>query len=319
MGVVVAPGMRGTATEKIVQVTDRVAASLAYLLYGLLVVLLIRGGYELFREKRVHVVTKVLVGVGAATAAAVAAPALHGRLPPIAAVILTVAAVVAVVPAAWAALRAPHTRAVSVVLMLLGVAAIARLGAWEVALAAWERTSTPLMRFARGLASAGVVFEGIAQLVAAAWLGTRARLWGQLASSLAIVAAFALTWGALRELHADTPKWQAVLHTALADAAAPPIPAALGPIATFLASAAILLAIVAAAQPGQVAAIVVALALALISRGALDAPLRALSAIAAAVWLTVAWIDERAMWRALIETRKQRIADGASDREANGA
>jgi hypothetical protein len=319
MGVIVAPGMRGTATEKVVEVTDRVAASLAYLMYGLVVALLIRGGYELLRNHRVHVVVRVLVGAGAATAAAMAAPALHARLPPVASVILTVAAIVAIAPAAWSAVRAPHTRAVSVVLLLLAIAAFARLGAWELALAAWERTSTPLLKFARGLATAGVVFEGLAQLVAAAWLGTRAKLWGQLLSSLAIVAAFVITWRGMLELHADTPKWQAVLHTALADAAAPPIPPGLAPIATFLASAALLLALVAAAQPGQVAAIVCAMALALISRGALDAPLRALSGIAAAVWIVVAWIDDRAMWRALIDTRKRRIAEGASDREANGA
>ncbi len=319
MGVVIAPGMRGTAPEKIVQATDRVAASLSYLLYGLVIASLIRGGYELLRTKRAPIVVRALIGLGAATAAAMAAPALHARLPSIAAVILTIAAVVAIVPAAWTAVRAPHTRAVSVVLMLLAVAALARLGAWELALAAWERTSTPLLRVARGLATGGVVFEGLAQLVAAAWLGTRAKLWGQLMSSAAIVAALMLTWGGMQELHSDTAKWQAVLHTALADAAAPPIPHGLTPIATFFAAASVLLALVAAAQPGQVAAIVCAMALALISRGALDAPLRALTGIAAAVWITVAWGDDRAMWRQLIDARKTRVAEGTPDREANGA
>ena len=46
MGMVIAPGMRGTATEKIVQATDRIAGTLAYVLYGLVIALLIRGGYE---------------------------------------------------------------------------------------------------------------------------------------------------------------------------------------------------------------------------------------------------------------------------------
>ncbi len=319
MGILIAPGMRGTATEKIVQATDRIAGTLAYVLYGLVIALLIRGGYELLRSKRVNIVVRTLVGVGAASAAALAAPALHGRLQSGVAVALTLAAVLAIVPAAWTAVRAPHTRAVSVVLMLLAVSALLRLGAWELALGAWERTSTTWLRAARGFATGGVVFEGLAQLVAAAWLGTRAKLWGQLMSSLAIVTAFAITWQGMQELHTDTAKWQAVLHTALADAAAPPIPHGLTPIATFLASASVLLALVAAAQPGQVAAIVCAMALALISRGALDAPLRALTGIAAAVWITVAWSDDRAMWRQLIDTRKLRVAEGATDREANGA
>jgi hypothetical protein len=54
---------------------------------------------------------------------------------------------------------------------------------------------------------------------------------------------------------------------------------------------------------------VATVSLALVSRGAFDAPLRALCAVAAAQWAALSSGDERAMWRALIDDRKRRLAD----------
>ena len=61
----------------------------------------------------------------------------------------------------------------------------------------------------------------------------------------------------------------------------------------------------------QVLALVATMALALVSRGAFDAPLRALCAVAAAQWAALACGDERAMWRTLIDDRKRRLAEDA--------
>jgi hypothetical protein len=58
-----------------------------------------------------------------------------------------------------------------------------------------------------------------------------------------------------------------------------------------------------------VPAITATLALALVSRGAFDVPLRALCAAAAAEWAVLACVDEKAMWRTLIEDRKGRLAE----------
>jgi hypothetical protein len=56
------------------------------------------------------------------------------------------------------------------------------------------------------------------------------------------------------------------------------------------------------------------MALALVSRGAFDAPLRALCAVVAAQWAALACVDERAMWRTLIDDRRKRlIEEGATD------
>ena len=315
-GVIVAPGLRGNARETVVVAGERIAGSLAFLLYGLLLALLIRGAFELVKNPRIHMVSRVVLVLGAGVTSAMAAPALHGKLPPVAAVVLSLGALVAVVPGAWNAVRAPHTRAVGVVLFVFALAALVRLVAWELD-SAGTHPERPLPRFVAVrdfLSNTGIVLEGIGQLAAAAWLGTRGRVLGQGLAAAAIAGAFALTWGVAQGIHAHAAPWQAVMHSALADVAS--IPAPLGAIATFLVCASILLALVAAVQHAQVAAVVCALALALVSRGAFDAPLRALAAVAAAMWLTVAMGDDRAMWRSLMDSRVRPAGNDGTNRRA---
>jgi hypothetical protein len=307
-GVLVAPGVRGNASEMVVVAADRVAAALAYFLVGLLVALVLWGATELVRARGVGIVARVaLIGAGAAVVA-MSAPGLGDRLPRNLAVCVASGAILAVIAGAYASARAPHTRAVAGVLFALAFAGITRLAAWALAEAASEQASVHLYGISRGLATAGVMFEALAQLVAVTWLGTRSKLTGQIGSMLALVGAFVLTWGAARGVHSDAAPWQAMLHTALADGPGIPAPYFDG-LATFLVPASLLLALVSAAQPKQVVALVATIALALVSRGALDAPLRALCAVAAAQWAALACSDERAMWRTLIEDRKRRLAD----------
>jgi hypothetical protein len=308
-GVLVAPGVRGNASESVVVAADRASAALAYFLVGLLVALVLWGATELVRARGIGVVPRVaLIGAGAAVVA-MSSPGLRERLPPGLAVLVVAGAIVAVIAGAYASARAPHTRAVAGVLFALAFAAITRLAAWELAQAASERASVHLYGISRALATAGVLFEAVGQLVAVTWLGTRSKLTGQIGSTLALLGAFVLTWGVARGVHADATPWQAMLHTALADAPGVPPPYGLDGVATFLVPASLLLALVSAAQPKQVVALVATIALALVSRGAFDAPLRALCAVAAAQWAALACSDERAMWRTLIDDRKRRLAD----------
>jgi hypothetical protein len=308
-GVLVAPGVRGNASETVVVAADRTADALAYFLVGLLVALVLWGATELVRARGMGVVPRVaLIGSGAAVVA-MSSPGLRERLPQGLAVLVVAGTIVAVIAGAYSSARAPHTRAIAGVLFALAFAGIARLAAWELAQAASERASVQLYGVSRGLATAGVMFEAFGQLVAVTWLGTRSKLTGQLGSTLALVGAFVLTWGVARGVHGDAAPWQAMLHTALADAPGVPPPYWLDGVATFLVPASLLLALVCAGQPNQVAALVATIALALVSRGSFDAPLRALCAVAAAQWAALACADERAMWRTLIDDRKRRLAD----------
>ncbi|MGD0525499.1 MAG: hypothetical protein ABSE49_10165 [Polyangiaceae bacterium] len=309
-GLLVAPGVRGNATEAVVVAADRSAAALAYFLLALLVALVIWAGRELVRAHDIPVAARAALVASGSVVVALSAPSLRERLLPWMAVLVVAASAVAVIAGAYASARAPHTRAIAGVLFALAFAAIARLAAWELAQAASERASVQLYSVSRGLATAGVMFEAIGQLATVTWLGTRSKLTGQLGSTLALVVAFVLTWGVAKGVHGDAAPWQAMLHTALADAPGVPPPYWLDGVATFLVPASLLLALASAAQPNQVAVLVSTIALALVSRGSFDAPLRALCAVAAAQWAALAGYDERAMWRTLIDDRKRRVAEG---------
>jgi hypothetical protein len=98
-----------------------------------------------------------------------------------------------------------------------------------------------------------------------------------------------LTWNAARGAGDFAAPWQSALHVALGGVPGLPQPFGLSALAVFLVIASILLALVAVVQPGESAGVVFALSLSLLGRGAFDAPLRALAATAAALWLMVGY------------------------------
>ncbi|HEY8038255.1 MAG TPA: hypothetical protein VIF15_00605 [Polyangiaceae bacterium] len=312
LGVIVAPGIHGNASERVVNWVDGASGTVAVFLLIALLGLIFWGAVELVREQGVESVARfALVGGGTgAVAIVMVGMVLRDRHTDIA-VYTAATTAVTVFAGAYASARAPHTRAVAAVLVAFGFAAVARLAAWELAMQASDRASVQLYGVSRGLATAGVVFEAMGQLVAVTWLGTRSKLAGQVGSTLALVAAFAVTWGVARGVHSEAAPWQSMLHTALADAPGVPPPYGLDAVATFLVPASLLLALVSASQPRQVAVVVATVALALVSRGAFDAPLRALCAVAAAQWAVLARADERAMWRTLIDDRNRKLAEDA--------
>jgi len=309
VALVVAQGVHGNASQAIVIWADAASASLAYFLGAVLFGLVVWGAVELMRTLSVSLAPRLtLIGTGGLIVV-LTLFSFWARLRFPLPVVLAIATSVAAISGAWASARAPHTRAAAGVLISFAFAALARLGAWKLAISASDQGSMQLYDVSRGLATAGVLFEGFGQTVAIAWLGTRSKLWGQLGALVAIAGALALTWGVARGVHSGASLWQAVLHTALADAPGVPSPFLLEKVAVFLVPSSLLLALVSVAQPRQVSAVVAVMALALVSRGAFDAPLRAISAVTAAIWAALACVDERAMWRTLIEDRKRRIEE----------
>jgi hypothetical protein len=310
LGVIVAPGVRGNASEGVVVAMDRLSGAFAFFLLLVLIALAVWGALELLRAHDVAVPARVAMIGGAAIVVAMSSPGLRDRVPAGFAVLIAGAAAVAALAGSYASASRPHTRAAAAVLFVFAFAAVARLGAWELAMRAGDTASVRMFALGRALATAGVLFEAGGQLLAVTWLGTRSRGAGQLGSSAALVGAFVLTWGVARGVHSGAALWQAVLHTALADApGVPPLLFGLDALATFLVPASLLLALVTAAQPGQVVAMQATMALALVSRGAFDAPLRALCAVVAAQWAVLAGMDEHAMWRTLLAERERRLAE----------
>ena len=296
--VIVLPGLRGNASESVVVWADRVTATLAYSSARAADSAAHLGGIDLGRVRgNIGTATRaVLMGTGSAvlvgTLIVPFAQAYREPLPPLLGLVLVTAASVSAIVAAYGAVLRPHTRAPAVLLMALAFAAVARLGAWEVAERANDhadlgsftgvvrsrRPESSSRRSGSSSRSRGSAHEeptgragglhGRAARRTRAHLGRRAR----------------------RAFRAAP--WQYVLHTALADAPGLPPPFALDAVATFLVPASLLLALVSAAQPHQAAAVVACVALALISHGAFDAPLRAMCVIVASVWITLASADD---------------------------
>jgi hypothetical protein len=315
VGTILAPGMRGNAGELVVSWMDVASATLSFFLVALLLALLVWGAVELLKAV-VPVEVRAGLVAGDAALVAVLLPWLRERLPSQSVVLITVliaaAAAVASLAGAYFAARGPHTRAIAGVLFALAFAAIVRLAAWGLATRASDTANLGLYRLSTHLATAGVLLEAAGQLIAMAWLTTRSRAFGQLGWFAALVGSFVLTWGVPKGVHSGAPLWQAILHTALADAPGIPPPwKGLGGLAIYLVPSSLLVSLAVAAQPRQVAAVVATLALALVSRGTFDAPLHALCAVVAAQWVVLACVDERAMWRSLLADRKQRLADEA--------
>jgi hypothetical protein len=314
MGVIVAPGLRGNAGEAVVVVADRASATFAFVLLAALLGLALAGGAALFRTSEIAAAPRAAMIAAATAVFLLSLTGLRDRVPPFVSVLISAAGAVACLAGAYAAAAAPHTRATAGVLVLFAFAAIARLGAWELAMRAGDTANLSLFGMSRSLATAGVFLEAGGQLTAIMWIAARGRGWGQLACCLALGVAYALTWGVAQGVHSDASVWQAVVHTALADASGVPAPYGVVGFATFLVPASILLALSASVQaPGGTAiAVATAMALALISRGAFDAPLRALAAVVAAQWAALAAVDSRAMWRTLLADRKADEAANAS-------
>ncbi len=313
MGVIVAPGLRGNAGEQVVLVADRVSASVSYLLVCTLLSLVLLGAVELLRTREIASAPRLALVVGGAAVLSLSLVGLRDRVPPLVSVLITAAAAVACLAGAYCAAQAPHTRATAGMLGAFAFAGIARLAAWELAMRAGDTASLQMFAVSRALATAGVFLEAAGQLTAITWLGARGRGTGQLACCAALIVAFALTWAVASGVHSDAAPWQAVMHTALADAPGVPSPNAFAGLATFLVPASLLLALVAATQTQHITAVVAAMALALVSRGAFDAPLRGLCAVVAAQWAALAAVDDRAMWRALLADRNRRIQEGDLD------
>jgi hypothetical protein len=303
-GVLVAPGMRGIASQRAMEATEIIASTLGYTLAALLVALICGGSFELARARKIGVGSRGSVVAVSGLVVALASPAVVQRLHTAAALALAIVASIIAIIASAATIRVAHTRVVGAVLGMFALSGVLRPIAWEVTALAGERASMGLYDTGRGLATFAVVVQMLATLLAAAWLGTRSRWRGRVLANGAIVLAFVITYFAAR-VGSDTPSTlEAVLHGSLSQAAGVRLPyEGLTRIAEFLVPATILLSLVAVVQRAVPPAVLAALALGLLSQGAFDVPLHALAVTAAAQWAMLAMVDDRSMWTAMVSAR----------------
>lgn len=305
LGVVIVPGARSNASDAVVIAWERASAVLGIAAAALLSGLITTGAVDLARTTRVGPVLRVVALSLAGIVLSMGVWAAVHDLPALVLVPLSVVSSALAMLASQIGLRAPHTRAPSIVLGGTALAALLRLVAWQLANAGADRPG--LFTAGRVFATVAIAIVGLSQMVSAAWMGARGRGWGQVLTAAALLGAFALVWGAAKGSGPDAPQWQAVLHTALKSAPSPQ-PFGLDALTAFLTVASMSLGLAALLLRGQVVVVTSTVALALLSRGALDVPMSALASCAASVWLVLASVDDRAMWKDLVKTREDRLA-----------
>src|SRR5947209_11219815 len=184
--------MHGVATDATITQAEKVAAALAYAMGFLLVGLLLTGAFDLSRTRKVGIVARALLFFGAPGVLAMLVPAFVRPLTPAGSLILVAATLLVVIGGAAAGLRAPHTRVLAIVQLVLGFAGLARLIGWI--LATVFSDSVRAYSVARTFASAGIFAEGAAQMLVVAWLSTRKRMTSSALTALALAGAFVVVW-----------------------------------------------------------------------------------------------------------------------------
>ena len=302
LGALVVPGLRGVASDATITRWEHVSAALAYAMGFLLAGLLLTGAFDLSRTRRVPIVPRALLLLGAPGVLSMLVPAFARSLTPVGSMILVIATLLVVIGGASAGLRAPHTRALAITQIVYAFSAFARLSGWL--LATLFADSMRLWVVSRTFTVVGVISEGVAQALIVAWLSMRRRMSTSLSAAAALLGAFMLVWLAGRA-DASSPAWQYVLRAGVTGQITQAASSSLGALEAFFVVASLLLAVTCAAMRSPLAAIVCAFSLSLLGRGAYDVPLRALAAAVAALWTTLAASDERALWKALTSEKKE--------------
>ncbi len=264
-----------------------------------------------FREKRFSVVYRVAATALGLTVVSLVAPAFREPLPERASIGAALASALVALCASYEAMTVARTRALGVLLVTAGTAALLHLCATVLAWHAGEHALYRAAAVARLLATGSVLFDTIALLTGFAWLTTRTSqttVWG---ARVALFVACVLAWGAARGgPHNGSPLWQIVTYRAVERLLAPPPPYVWVPYRYVLETCAPLLGIVAVFARGQMPAVIGALALALIARPTTDVPLSALALTLAALSTPLAARDDRGMWAVLMANSSERAAFG---------
>jgi hypothetical protein len=300
LGAIVVPGLRGLTSDAVITRWEQVSASVAHAMGFLLAGLLLTGAIDLARATKVPLVARAMLFFGAPGVISMLVPAFAHQLTAVGSIILITAALFVVVGGSIAGLRAAHTRVLAIAQLVLAFGALSRCIGWLVGIAFAD--SLRAYSVSRTFSAAGVVSEGVAQMLIVAWLSTRRRMSSSFATAGALVCAFMVVWFVSRA-DASSPIWQNMLRAGIGQQVTPGASATFHALEAFFVSTSVILALACAVMPSQLVVILCALALALVGRGAFDVPLRALAASVAALWTALAAVDDRAMWKTLTASR----------------
>jgi hypothetical protein len=298
LGRALAPALRGVreGMDRIIPYTDLAGSTATYVFaFTAIAAMIVQLGRTLQERRcgRLHRSVSLALGAGVLL---LAAPSLRHALSERESIVLGATSGLLALIAAREALPVGRTRAVGLVLGMTGLAAVLHVAATSLAWYAGERALYRLALSARGLATAGVVFDTIAVLGALTWVSTRDRRLNTWTSRTCLLVAVFVVWAAARGVREAAPFWQLVAHRALDRLLSVPTPYVWLPLRLLLEATAPLLALVAIATRHQIPSVMGSMALILVARPTTDVPLSALAIALAALSIPLAAHDEKSMW-----------------------
>ncbi len=281
---------------------------LALVCSGLCIVLLIGVG----RDTRVSLVARVLLVAQTTIVLVLAVPASRFRLSAFACLFLGLIACSATLIAAFEGLREARSRALGMIMGLMGLAGTTRIVSAGLVSIFSVAQATEFSPMSNALATASVFIHGLAVFIALAWLASRKRKTVSFSTMAALCFTMLIVWAARSGTQSNAPNLM-VLAARFQDQLLP-LPRSvfprvvdgfvviLGPVAAF----ATLFA------RKQMVTVVGALVLTLVAGPTLDVPGRALIMILAALATSMAAHDDKGMWEALMGKRLEEPNDSSN-------
>lgn len=318
----VAPSIKtaGLAVGRVIDYVDLAAGISSHLLALTVSALSIGLLLIVGRDPRVSLVSRVLLVAQTTIVLVLAVPAARFRLSPFACFFLGIVACSAAMAGAFEGLREPRTRALGMMLGLIGLAGTTRVVSAGLVAIPSAAQAAKLAPLSNGLATGSVLLHGVALMIALAWLASRRRKTVSVGSMGALITAMAVTWIAGSGAQLNAPPW--MIFAARFQEQLIPLPLSGFPrvIDGFVAVLGPIVAVTALLSRRQVGTVIGAVTLALTAGTVVDVPGHAIVMVLAALTTALAAHDEQGLWEALMGKRLDgKPSDAARRTESENA
>jgi len=260
------------------------------------------------RNPRVSLVSRVLLVAQTTIVLVLAVPASRFRLSPFACFFMGIVACSAAMAAAFEGLREPRSRALGLVLGLVGLAGTSRVTSAALVALLSPAQAARLAPLANALATASVLLHSVCLLVALAWLASRRGKTVSPGTMVALIATMILAWAAASGAQPNAPSWMVFTARLQEQLTALPLSAFPQLVDGFVALLGPVVAVAVLVSRRQMGTVTGGIALALTAGTLADVPGHALVMVLAALATVLAARDEQGMWEALMGKRLERQA-----------
>jgi len=327
LSVLLVPGMRGIGSQTAVDILEWAGSALSYIFGILLCACLMRSSRVLLFTRLLNLPTRGVVLLSTLAAVTLAVPAALQRIDSAHALPLALARAVSVgvIAAGAIAFFRPPSRWPAAAVLSFALCNLVRIGSWRTAMRAAESHSAMLLQYSNVLSTLHISLLAFAIGLSIVWIWPRSsvharKTFGIARAAILIPCAIGFAAsdfaGRIGNTEIITPL-RDVIRGSVTHAMATAAGAGQLAMLSCLLGASILLPLAALTVveiPAHLCSM--ALGLALLSHGAFDVPIQALAGAAAAQWLLMAFVEEKAIGAAAAAAtyrarQKERFAVGA--------